>query len=90
MVRHQPEGLEQLQAQTKFTKMELQSLYRGFKNVSDPHPSREALTHQTLSPLPPGRGVLAQAGLLETSMEQQIFWGLDEAHALWEINLGTV
>nr|KAF6269408.1 potassium voltage-gated channel interacting protein 3 [Myotis myotis] len=34
MVRHQPEGLEQLQAQTKFTKMELQSLYRGFKNVN--------------------------------------------------------
>lgn len=33
-VRHQPEGLEQLQAQTKFTKKELQSLYRGFKNVS--------------------------------------------------------
>lgn len=33
MVRHQPEGLEQLQAQTKFTKKELQSLYRGFKNV---------------------------------------------------------
>ncbi|XP_016336262.1 calsenilin-like isoform X1 [Sinocyclocheilus anshuiensis] len=31
-VRHQPEGLEQLQAQTKFTKKELQSLYRGFKN----------------------------------------------------------
>lgn len=33
MVRHQPEGLEQLQAQTKFTRKELQSLYRGFKNV---------------------------------------------------------
>ncbi|XP_071883316.1 calsenilin isoform X2 [Anas platyrhynchos] len=33
-VRHQPEGLEQLQAQTKFTKKELQSLYRGFKSVS--------------------------------------------------------
>ncbi|MBN3317505.1 CSEN protein, partial [Atractosteus spatula] len=32
-VRHQPEGLEQLQAQTKFTKKELQSLYRGFKNA---------------------------------------------------------
>uniref|UniRef100_A0A8D0F708 Potassium voltage-gated channel interacting protein 3 n=1 Tax=Strix occidentalis caurina TaxID=311401 RepID=A0A8D0F708_STROC len=31
-VRHQPEGLEQLLAQTKFTKKELQSLYRGFKN----------------------------------------------------------
>ncbi|XP_006059906.1 calsenilin isoform X1 [Bubalus bubalis] len=30
--RHQPEGLDQLQAQTKFTKKELQSLYRGFKN----------------------------------------------------------
>lgn len=35
-VRHQPEGLDQLQAQTKFTKKELQSLYRGFKNVSVP------------------------------------------------------
>lgn len=33
-MRHQPEGLEQLQAQTKFTKKELQSLYRGFKSVS--------------------------------------------------------
>ncbi|NXS61171.1 CSEN protein, partial [Brachypteracias leptosomus] len=33
-VRHQPEGLEQLLAQTKFSKPELQSLYRGFKNVS--------------------------------------------------------
>ncbi|XP_076875973.1 calsenilin isoform X2 [Brachyhypopomus gauderio] len=31
-VRHQPEGLEVLQAQTKFTRKELQSLYRGFKN----------------------------------------------------------
>ncbi|XP_006203915.1 calsenilin isoform X1 [Camelus dromedarius] len=31
-VRHQPERLDQLQAQTKFTKKELQSLYRGFKN----------------------------------------------------------
>ncbi|NXH20620.1 CSEN protein, partial [Bucco capensis] len=31
-VRHQPEELEQLLAQTKFTKKELQSLYRGFKN----------------------------------------------------------
>ncbi|KAK2508518.1 hypothetical protein MC885_021793 [Smutsia gigantea] len=31
-VRHQPEGLDQLQAQTRFTRKELQSLYRGFKN----------------------------------------------------------
>lgn len=38
-MRHQPEGLDQLQAQTKFTKKELQSLYRGFKNVSATHPS---------------------------------------------------
>lgn len=36
MVRHQPEGLDQLQAQTKFTRKELQSLYRGFKNVWKP------------------------------------------------------
>ncbi|XP_041280631.1 calsenilin-like isoform X2 [Pyrgilauda ruficollis] len=30
--RHHPEGLEQLLARTKFTKPELQSLYRGFKS----------------------------------------------------------
>ncbi|NXA44218.1 CSEN protein, partial [Eudromia elegans] len=30
-VRHQPEGLARLQAQTRFSKTELQSLYRGFK-----------------------------------------------------------
>ncbi|XP_018615137.1 Kv channel-interacting protein 4 isoform X4 [Scleropages formosus] len=31
-VRHRPEGLEQLEAQTRFTRKELQVLYRGFKN----------------------------------------------------------
>nr|XP_060643257.1 calsenilin isoform X2 [Anolis sagrei ordinatus] len=31
-IRHQPEGLDQLQLVTKFSKKELQSLYRGFKN----------------------------------------------------------
>lgn len=35
-VRHRPEGLEQLEAQTKFSRKELQILYRGFKNVSRP------------------------------------------------------
>lgn len=34
-VRHRPEGLEQLEAQTRFSRKELQILYRGFKNVSD-------------------------------------------------------
>lgn len=33
-VCHRPEGLEQLEAQTNFTKQELQILYRGFKNVT--------------------------------------------------------
>ncbi|XP_054453309.1 Kv channel-interacting protein 1-like isoform X2 [Anoplopoma fimbria] len=32
MVCHRPEGLDQLEAQTKFNKRELQVLYRGFKN----------------------------------------------------------
>lgn len=32
-VCHRPEGLEQLEAQTNFTKQELQILYRGFKSV---------------------------------------------------------
>lgn len=35
MVCHRPEGLDQLEAQTNFSKRELQVLYRGFKNVSD-------------------------------------------------------
>lgn len=45
-VCHRPEGLEQLEAQTNFTKQELQILYRGFKNViqiriaKDVHQSR--------------------------------------------------
>lgn len=34
-VRHRPEGLEQLEAQTRFSRKELQILYRGFKNVSE-------------------------------------------------------
>ncbi|XP_074004434.1 Kv channel-interacting protein 4 isoform X6 [Numenius arquata] len=32
-VRHRPEALELLEAQSKFTKKELQILYRGFKNI---------------------------------------------------------
>lgn len=35
-IRHRPEALEQLEAQTQFTKKELQILYRGFKNVRVP------------------------------------------------------
>lgn len=65
-VRHQPEGLDQLQAQTKFTKKELQSLYRGFKNVSAPHPPRRG-------PDPPGfpvPGCRVQADLLTLPMAQ--------------------
>lgn len=48
MVRHQPEGLEQLQAQTQFTRKELQSLYRGFKNVRKQSAYLEAV-HQFYS-----------------------------------------
>lgn len=32
-VCHRPESMDKLQEQTKFTKRELQVLYRGFKNV---------------------------------------------------------
>lgn len=40
-VCHRPEGLDQLEAQTNFTKQELQILYRGFKNVSSDFSSRK-------------------------------------------------
>ena len=33
IVCHRPEGLDKLEAQTNFSKQELQVLYRGFKNV---------------------------------------------------------
>uniref|UniRef100_A0A8C3BUK4 Kv channel-interacting protein 4 n=1 Tax=Cairina moschata TaxID=8855 RepID=A0A8C3BUK4_CAIMO len=36
-VRHRPEALELLEAQSKFTKKELQILYRGFKNGTGEH-----------------------------------------------------
>lgn len=35
-VCHRPESMDKLQEQTKFTKKELQVLYRGFKNVGQP------------------------------------------------------
>lgn len=44
IVCHRPEGLEQLEAQTNFSKRELQVLYRGFKNVSErTRPARSEL-----------------------------------------------
>lgn len=47
MVCHRPEGLEQLEAQTNFTKRELQVLYRGFKNVRPPQaPKPSAAAHR--------------------------------------------
>lgn len=51
--RHQPEELEQLLARTKFSKRELQSLYRSFKSVSwgGPHPQRSC-TRAVASPVP--------------------------------------
>lgn len=47
-VRHRPEALELLEAQSKFTKKELQILYRGFKNVrsfllTSPFPSSQRI-----------------------------------------------
>lgn len=47
-VRHRPEALELLEAQSKFTKKELQILYRGFKNVR---------TFFVTSPLPTSQGI---------------------------------
>lgn len=38
-VCHRPESMDKLQEQTKFTKKELQVLYRGFKNVGLHGPS---------------------------------------------------
>ncbi|XP_071370324.1 A-type potassium channel modulatory protein KCNIP1 isoform X2 [Centroberyx affinis] len=50
MVCHRPEGLDQLQAQTNFSKRELQVLYRGFKN----HPPTLSLSFLSLQECPSG------------------------------------
>ena len=84
-VRHQPEGLDQLQAQTKFTKKELQSLYRGFKNVSAPHPHLQAW------PWPPALPFLAPGcwqPFWKFPMAQCIPQRLYGAHVLWDSCLG--
>ena len=59
MVCHRPEGLDKLEAQTNFSKRELQVLYRGFKNVS-------AHTHPP-SPHTPSLPLLTPALFLSTS-----------------------
>ncbi|XP_035314485.1 Kv channel-interacting protein 1 isoform X4 [Cricetulus griseus] len=54
MVCHRPEGLEQLEAQTNFTKRELQVLYRGFKNVRPPRAISHSLILQFTQECPSG------------------------------------
>lgn len=79
-VRHQPEGLDQLQALTKFTKKELQSLYRGFKNVSapvSPVPIRVSREPDLPSCLLPGKWGLCGPHILWES-----YWG--DQHGYWE------
>ncbi|KAF7249256.1 Kv channel-interacting protein 1 [Varanus komodoensis] len=63
-VCYRPEGLEQLEAQTNFTKKELQVLYRGFKN-------------RTLSKILPGISVNYGKVI---HREQQEFQWCKEAH----------
>ncbi|KAI5609997.1 Kv channel-interacting protein 4 isoform X3, partial [Silurus asotus] len=46
-VRHRPEALEQLEAQTRFSRKELQILYRGFKNPNNKE-SVQALSLSTI------------------------------------------
>lgn len=54
VVCHRPEGLEQLEAQTNFTKRELQVLYRGFKNVSASPPHSISVSKGTSPGRRPG------------------------------------
>lgn len=63
-VCHRPEGLEQLEAQTNFTKQELQILYRGFKNVILIFIDKDV--HQSTS-MP---NVLSSTALFSTGMSQ--------------------
>ncbi|KAG8134795.1 hypothetical protein E2320_007873 [Naja naja] len=63
-VRHRPEALELLEAQSKFTKKELQILYRGFKNIPQLRLLQTAL--QDLLPSgPPFPWPLSSSGMSE-------------------------
>ncbi|KAI2659892.1 Calsenilin [Labeo rohita] len=85
MVRHQPEGLEQLQAQTKFTRKELQSLYRGFKNECPSGLVDEETFKSIYSQFFPQGGrdfVIGLSVLLRGSVTEKLRWAFN----LYDIN----
>uniref|UniRef100_A0AAQ5YFQ2 EF-hand domain-containing protein n=1 Tax=Amphiprion ocellaris TaxID=80972 RepID=A0AAQ5YFQ2_AMPOC len=64
MVCHRPEGLDQLEAQTNFSKRELQVLYRGFKNECPSGVVNEDTFKQIYSQFFPHGGEESMCGLL--------------------------
>uniref|UniRef100_A0A8C0E994 Potassium voltage-gated channel interacting protein 1 n=1 Tax=Bubo bubo TaxID=30461 RepID=A0A8C0E994_BUBBB len=70
-VCHRPEGLEQLEAQTNFTKRELQVLYRGFKNECPSGVVNEETFKQIYAQFFPHggkRSILCLSGLLKHAL----------------------
>uniref|UniRef100_A0A8D2P4D5 Potassium voltage-gated channel interacting protein 1 n=1 Tax=Zosterops lateralis melanops TaxID=1220523 RepID=A0A8D2P4D5_ZOSLA len=61
---HRPEGLEQLEAQTNFTKRELQVLYRGFKNECPSGVVNEETFKQIYAQFFPHGDILGWLGIL--------------------------
>ncbi|XP_035636637.1 Kv channel-interacting protein 1-like isoform X3 [Oncorhynchus keta] len=66
MVCHRPEGLEQLEAQTNFTKRELQILYRGFKNECPSGVVNEETFKHIYAQFFPHGGTVNQTPLIST------------------------
>ncbi|XP_009999720.1 PREDICTED: calsenilin-like [Chaetura pelagica] len=85
VVRHQPEGLEQLLEQTKFTRKELKSLYRGFKSTLPRPPENflfEAFDTAGNGALCFQDFALGLSVLLKGTVQQKLKWVFD----LYDIN----
>ncbi|ROL41088.1 Kv channel-interacting protein 1 [Anabarilius grahami] len=86
VVCHRPEGLEQLEALTKFNKKELQVLYRGFKNECPSGVVNEETFKQIYSQFFPHGGqcdfVTALSILLRGTTTEKLQWTFN----LYDIN----
>uniref|UniRef100_A0A8C4HFT4 EF-hand domain-containing protein n=1 Tax=Dicentrarchus labrax TaxID=13489 RepID=A0A8C4HFT4_DICLA len=84
MVCHRPEGLDQLEAQTNFSKRELQVLYRGFKNECPSGIVNEETFKQIYSQFfPHGASVLTSVSSSPTDASTYahfLFNAFDSAH----------
>uniref|UniRef100_A0A673AG49 EF-hand domain-containing protein n=1 Tax=Sphaeramia orbicularis TaxID=375764 RepID=A0A673AG49_9TELE len=81
MVCHRPEGLDQLEAQTNFSKRELQVLYRGFKNECPSGVVNEETFKQIYSQFFPHGGEACVCKCYASTYAHYLFNAFDTGHS---------